>query len=111
MMGGITAITVAPTDYGVLGTAKRVVTRIEPDESQTWVQEPTSLFLISTMSATNLRKRNPLKSAKQLIDDETDNHVLDEQGGLPLSRPSRLLDRKTNCLNHRAGARYTRTQS
>lgn len=34
------------------------------------------------MAATNLRKRNPFKSTKSSIDDEADDHVLDEQGAL-----------------------------
>ena len=38
MMGGIRAITVVLTNYGALDTSKRASTRIESDESRTWVQ-------------------------------------------------------------------------
>jgi hypothetical protein len=54
------------------------------------------------MSATNLRKRNPLKYTKLSIDDEADDRVLDEQGVLIFSRSMRIQR-----FEHRTGAGYT----
>ena len=88
-MGGITAITVMLTKHRGWIPSKRASTSIESDKCRTWVQgrhvfvrNLSPLKVVRIMSATNLRKRNALKSTKLTIDDETDDRVLDEQGAL-----------------------------
>lgn len=107
MMGGITAMAVVLTEYRGLDTPKRASTSIESDECRTWVQDGTSLFGILTMAATDLRKRNPFKHTKLSIDDEADDHVLDEQGVLIF--PSLVARLRIQCFGNRTGAGYTST--
>lgn len=107
MMGGITAMAVVLTEYRGPDTLKRASRSIESDECRTWVQDGVPLFRILMMAATNLRKRNPFKNTELSIDDEADDHVLDEQGVLIF--PSLVARLRTQRFGNRTGAGYTST--